>query len=70
MSRCVVAGQATIELELADPDAVQAGAHELRAGGYTLLHDAQQQPWGQIVARLLSPEQLVVGLSYAPLLHA
>lgn len=61
--------QASIEFEVATPDAVQAGAEELRAAGYTLLHDAREQPWGQTVARLLSPEHLVVGLSYAPLLH-
>jgi catechol 2,3-dioxygenase-like lactoylglutathione lyase family enzyme len=61
--------QASIEFEVATPDAVQAGAEELRAAGYTLLHDAREEPWGQTVARLLSPEHLVVGLSYAPLLH-
>jgi len=26
-------------------------------------------PWGQVVARLLSPEGAVVGLSFAPSLH-
>jgi hypothetical protein len=26
-------------------------------------------PWGQTVARLLSPEGAVIGLSYAPSLH-
>jgi catechol 2,3-dioxygenase-like lactoylglutathione lyase family enzyme len=61
--------QASVEFELADADAVQAGAEELRAAGYTMLHDARTEPWGQTVARLLSPEHLVVGLSYAPLLH-
>lgn len=61
--------QASIEFELADVDAVQAGAEELRAAGFELLHDAREEPWGQTVARLLSPEQLIVGLSYAPSLH-
>lgn len=61
--------QASIEFECADAAAVQDAAEELRAAGYVLLHDARQEPWGQTVARLLSPEQLIVGLSYAPSLH-
>jgi catechol 2,3-dioxygenase-like lactoylglutathione lyase family enzyme len=61
--------QASIEFELADADAVAAGARELDEAGYTLLHDAKLEPWGQTVARLLSPESLIVGLSYAPALH-
>ena len=61
--------QASLEFEVADADAVAAGAAELRAQGYQLLHDARQEPWGQTVARLLSPEGAVVGLSYAPFLH-
>lgn len=62
--------QASIEFELPDLAAVTAGADELRAAGYTLIHDAKQEPWGQTVARLLSPEHLIVGLSYAPSLHS
>jgi catechol 2,3-dioxygenase-like lactoylglutathione lyase family enzyme len=61
--------QASIEFELADITAVAAGAEELRAQGFQLLHDARQEPWGQTVARLISPEGAVVGLSYAPSLH-
>jgi catechol 2,3-dioxygenase-like lactoylglutathione lyase family enzyme len=62
--------QASIEFEVADPAAVQAAADELRAAGYTMLHDARVEPWGQTVARLLSPEHLIVGVSYAPPLHS
>ena len=61
--------QASIEFELADADAVAAGAAELAAAGFPLLHGAKTEPWGQVVARLLSPEGLVVGLSYAPSMH-
>lgn len=61
--------QASVEFELADADAVAAGAAELEAGGHVMLHGARLEPWGQTVARLLSPEGLVVGLSYAPSLH-
>jgi catechol 2,3-dioxygenase-like lactoylglutathione lyase family enzyme len=61
--------QASIEFEVADPPAVGAAAEELRERGFALLHDAREEPWGQTVARLLSPEGLIVGLSYAPALR-
>ena len=61
--------QLSVEFEVADVEAVSAGAEELRTGGYELLHDARQEPWGQTVARLISPEGAVVGVSYAPSLH-
>ncbi|UOY03296.1 VOC family protein [Blastococcus sp. PRF04-17] len=61
--------QASIEFELADADAVSAGAAELTSRGFDLLHGARTEPWGQAVARLQSGEGLVVGLSYAPWLH-
>src|SRR3954469_7585837 len=61
--------QMSLEFEVADADAVAAGAEELRTRGYELLHDARQEPWGQTVARVISPEGAVVGLSYAPSLH-
>ena len=61
--------QASIEFEVADAEAVTAGGEELRAAGYELLHPARQEPWGQTVARMLSPEGLIIGISYAPALH-
>jgi catechol 2,3-dioxygenase-like lactoylglutathione lyase family enzyme len=61
--------QASVEFEVADAEAVEAGGRELEEQGYELLHAAREEPWGQTVARLLSPEGLVVGLSYAPALH-
>jgi catechol 2,3-dioxygenase-like lactoylglutathione lyase family enzyme len=61
--------QASVEFELAAAEAVQDGVAELRAAGYEVLHDARTEPWGQTVARMLSPEHLIVGLSYAPALH-
>jgi len=65
----VAVPQATIEFELASPDAVAAGARELEAQGYSMLHGARTEPWGQITARLLGPEGLLIGLSYAPWFH-
>jgi hypothetical protein len=61
--------QASIEFEVADASAVQIAADELTAKGFTLLHGARTEPWGQTVARLQSSEGLIVGVSYAPALH-
>jgi catechol 2,3-dioxygenase-like lactoylglutathione lyase family enzyme len=61
--------QASIEFEVADPEAVSAASDELEAAGYRLLHPAREEPWGQTVARMLSPEGLILGISYAPALH-
>ena len=61
--------QVSVEFEVTDATAVSEGAQELRSRGYDLLHDAKTEPWGQVLARLLSPEGAVVGLSYAPSLH-
>lgn len=61
--------QATIEFEVADAAAVADAARELEAGGHRLLHASRTEPWGQTVARLLSAEGLIIGISYAPGLH-
>jgi catechol 2,3-dioxygenase-like lactoylglutathione lyase family enzyme len=62
--------QASIEFEVADPEAVAAAGEELTAAGYELLHPAREEPWGQTVTRLISGEGLIIGISYAPALHA
>lgn len=54
---------ATIEF---DVDDVAAAAAEMERAGYRLIHTARTEPWGQTVARVLSPEGVLVGLSYAP----
>jgi catechol 2,3-dioxygenase-like lactoylglutathione lyase family enzyme len=61
--------QACIEFEVEDLDSVSAAAQELRAKGYAMLHDARTEPWGQTVTRLLTPEGVIVGISYAPWMH-
>jgi catechol 2,3-dioxygenase-like lactoylglutathione lyase family enzyme len=61
--------QVSLEFEVADAAAVQAAAEELEAAGFALLHPAREEPWGQTVARLLSGEGSIVGVSYAPQLH-
>lgn len=59
----VPAPTATIEF---DVDDVASAAAEMERAGYRLIHPARTEPWGQTVARVLSPEGVLVGLSYAP----
>ena len=61
--------QASVEFEVADAAAVERAGAELEEGGFTLLHPARTEPWGQTVTRLQSIEGLIVGISYAPALH-
>jgi catechol 2,3-dioxygenase-like lactoylglutathione lyase family enzyme len=62
--------QMSVEFEVHDADAVQAAAEELRGRGFDLLHDRREEPWGQTVARLQSEDGSIVGISFAPSLHA
>jgi catechol 2,3-dioxygenase-like lactoylglutathione lyase family enzyme len=61
--------QVSIEFDVADAEAVGTAAHELERAGYELLHSQREEPWGQTVARLQSPEGAIVGVSYTPLLR-
>jgi hypothetical protein len=65
----LVVPQVSIEFEVKNADAVANAADELKAKGFELLHDAREEPWGQTVARLLSIEGSIIGISYAPTLH-
>lgn len=49
-----------------DVDDVAAAAEEMQQKGHRLLHEAKTEPWGQTIARVLSPEGLIVGLSNTP----
>lgn len=62
--------QAWIELEVSSPQAVADAAEQLRIGGQEILVDAHEEPWGQTTARLMSPEGLLVGISYLPSFHS
>jgi catechol 2,3-dioxygenase-like lactoylglutathione lyase family enzyme len=59
--------QASLEFGVDD---VPAAAAELVERGYRLLHEARTEPWGQTIARLLSPEGLIVGVDHMPAQHA
>ena len=61
--------QVSLEFEVQDAAAVAAAAEELKAKGFSLLHDAREEPWGQTVARLLSSEGSIVGITYTPPQH-
>jgi len=64
-----VVPQASVEFEVESPEAVDEAGEELRERGYELLHGARTEPWGQTVARVLSDDGLIVGISYAPPFH-
>jgi len=61
--------QASIEFEVENAGAVADAAAELEERGFRLLHSAREEPWGQTVARLLSIEGLIIGISYVPQMH-
>lgn len=64
-----VVPQAWIEFDVASPELVAPAVDELRARGHEILVDAHEEPWGQTTARLMSPEGLLVGVSYTPWMH-
>ena len=59
----IPAPHAWLEFDVQD---LQAATAELKEKRYTLLVEARQESWGQIVTRLLSPEGLLVGVTYTP----
>lgn len=61
--------QMSVEFEVHDADAVESAVEELRQRRFELLHDRREEPWGQTVARLQSPEGSIIGISYIPSMH-
>jgi catechol 2,3-dioxygenase-like lactoylglutathione lyase family enzyme len=66
---CRVVPQISIEFEVDSAEAVRAAGDELRHAGFELLHPARTEPWGQTVARLLTNDGAIVGISYIPAFH-
>jgi catechol 2,3-dioxygenase-like lactoylglutathione lyase family enzyme len=60
---------AGIEFDVESPEAVGEAVAELRAKGYRILRDVRLEDWQQTTARLLSPEGLLVGISFTPWMH-
>jgi catechol 2,3-dioxygenase-like lactoylglutathione lyase family enzyme len=52
-----------------DVEDVRLAADLLKKRGYKLLVEARKEPWGQTVTRLLSPEGILVGLTFTPWLR-
>jgi catechol 2,3-dioxygenase-like lactoylglutathione lyase family enzyme len=65
----IPAPQAWIEFDVESPAGVAAAVAELEAAGHRVLRGAREEPWGQTTARLLSPEGLLVGVTYTPWMH-
>ena len=49
-----------------DVDDVESASKELKRQGYKALVFTRREPWGQIVTRLLSPEGILVGVTFTP----
>lgn len=62
--------QAWLELDVDSVEAVGTAIEEMRAAGHRVLREAHEEPWGQTTARLLSPEGLLVGITFTPWMHA
>lgn len=58
--------QAWLEFEVAD---VAAATSALEARGYRMLVKNRLEPWGQTVSRFISPEGLLVGVTFTPALR-
>jgi catechol 2,3-dioxygenase-like lactoylglutathione lyase family enzyme len=65
----IPAPQAWLELDVESSEAVTVAVTELEAAGLRLLRCAREEPWGQTTARLLSPEGLLIGVTYTPWMH-
>jgi hypothetical protein len=49
-----------------DVDSVQEATAALESRGYRVLIKSKKEPWGQTVSRFLSPEGLLVGITFTP----
>ena len=55
--------QAWLEFEVEN---VQQATADLESRGYRMLIRNKKEPWGQTVSRFISPEGLLVGLTFTP----
>lgn len=49
-----------------DVDDVEKATAELESRGYRMLVKGRKEPWGQTVSRFLSPEGLLIGMTFTP----
>jgi len=52
-----------------DVDNVEEATAELEANGYRMLLQNKKEPWGQTVSRFISPEGLLIGITYTAALR-
>ena len=58
--------QAWLEFEVENVEKATAG---LESRGYRMLIKNKKEPWGQTVTRFISPEGLLVGVTFTPLMR-
>jgi len=49
-----------------DVDNVEKATAALESSGYRMLVKNKKEPWGQIVSRFISPDGLLVGVTFTP----
>jgi hypothetical protein len=59
----LAAPQAWLEF---DVESVEEATATLESSGYLMLVKNKKEPWGQIVSRFISPEGLLVGITFTP----
>ena len=59
----IPAPQAWLEF---DVESVEKATEILKSRGYRMLVKNKKEPWGQIVSRFISPEGLLVGVTFTP----
>jgi len=52
-----------------DADSVEKATADLESRGYQMLIKNKKEPWGQTVSRFISPEGLLVGITFTPLMR-
>jgi hypothetical protein len=63
----VPAPQAWLEF---DVDNVEQATRELESQGHRMLIKNKKEPWGQTVSRFITPEGLLVGITFTPSMRA
>lgn len=62
----IPAPQAWLEF---DVESVEKATADLESRGYRVLIRNKKEPWGQTVSRFISPEGLLLGITFTPLLR-
>jgi hypothetical protein len=49
-----------------DVDSVEVATAVLESSGYPILVKNRKEPWGQVVSRFISPEGILLGITFTP----